>query len=389
MRIEDRRRFRRDPLDYLGVLRRRSATAVVELPWGGWCVGDADLAQTLLRAREFNADRSGFFGDLLPTREAQITVGHAVRNFVRDRVPHYRAALAAEVAGLPVADRWPEAGTALVHRCLRDVLLHPGTPAAARRLLDRAVHGGVVFRAPHAWQRARAEVLRGRLVAAVAGQVAQRREQRRATEPRDVLDAVLDAVLRVCPDQATDRVVAELHLTMFRSIVAPVGVSLAWSVLLACLHHTESTPWPWPADHVVREAMRHRPMVWMVGRTVLHPTEFGGASFQPGDVLSVSPYLLHHDEQRWSDAEAFRPERWAQPAGHGPYIPFGAGPFTCPGASVAHTLITEALTALTRDARLGVTEGDARAVMAEGIAPRPFTLHRAPEPTPDHETTRR
>lgn len=380
MKIGDRRQLRRDPLEYIEDLQRRGATGVVRLPWGGWCVSDPDLAQDLLRGPEFNGGKSGFFGELLPTRTAQIEVGHAVRNFLRARVPQYRDALAAAVADLPAADCWPVAGTTLVYRCLADLLLHPDTPARARRLMDQAVHGGVVFRPPHAWQRARAEILRSRLITAVTEQVVHRREHH-VGESRDVLDAVLGA----CPDEVADRTAAELYLTLFRSIVAPVSASLAWSVLLACLHHTSDSPWPWPVDQVVREALRHRPMAWMLGRTVPRPTGFGGVSFRSGDILSVSPYLLHHDEHRWTDPKVFRPERWAQPDGRGPYIPFGAGPFTCVGASVAHLLITEALTALTGDARLTVTGGDARPVLTDNAIPRPFTVHRTTKDPINHD----
>ncbi|MBW4720308.1 cytochrome P450 [Saccharothrix obliqua] len=370
MKLGEMRRFRRDPYAYIEDLRLREP-GVARLPWGGWCVSDPELAQALLRAHEFNGDRSGFFGELLPSRSAQVVVGRAVRDAVRERVGEYRARLAVEVAALPATTRWPATGTRLVHRCLADVLLHPAdAPPEVRRLLADAVRGGVLLRAPRVWQRARAELLRGRLVAALTELVARRRADR---GQRDVLDAVLAAA----PAELPDRAAAELYVLLFRSVVAPVGCSLAWSVLLACLHHPDG-PWPWPADWVVREALRHRPMAWMVGRTVPRPTEFGGIPFPAGEVLSVSPYLLHHDEHRWPEAAAFRPERWGDGGARGPYLPFGAGPFTCAGASVAQLLVAEALTALGEHAHLSVTGGDTRPVMADGAVPRPFTLHRRP-----------
>ncbi|WP_234995786.1 cytochrome P450 [Streptoalloteichus hindustanus] len=347
-------------------------------------MGDAELTQELLRDPEFHADKSGFFGDLLPTRASQIEVGHAVRNFLRSRLPRYRFTVAEAVAELPPVDQWPLAGNRLVYRCLAESLLHPDTPALARRLMNRAVHEGVVFRAPRLWQRARAELLRARLISALTKQVTQRRKHP-VDQPLDVLDAALTA----CPDEVADRTVAELHLTLVRAIVVPVSTSLAWSVLLACLHHTADSPWPWPVDHIVREALRHRPMPWMLGRTVSRPTTVAGTSFRPGDLVSVSPYLLHHDEHHWTDPEVFRPERWENPNERGPYIPFGAGPFTCPGASVAHRMIAEALTTLSHDAHLTVTGADTRALMVEGIVPRPFTLHRMSRPRTNHDTARR
>ncbi|MFD0413821.1 cytochrome P450 [Streptomyces sp. NPDC127108] len=377
MRTGDRRRFRQDPLEYLEDLRRQSTTGLIPLPGGGWCVSDAELAQTLLRGPEYNTGRSGFFGELLPTRGAQIEVGHAVRDLMRSGVPHYRAALTGAVAALPAVGRWPDTGTRLVHRGLEDLLLHPETPIRTRKLMRKAALGGVAVRAPHVWQRARAEVLRPKLVAALTEEAGRRRKEC-GGQPRDVLDAVLGA----CPPGETDyRTVAELHLMMFRAVMAPLSASLAWSVLLACLRHEAASPWPWPADAVVREALRHRPMAWMLGRVLPHAVKLGDTAFEAGDLVSVSPHLLHHDVHHWSDPDTFRPERWAEAdARHGPYIPFGAGPFTCAGAAVAHTLITESLTALSRDAHLTVTGGDTRPAMAEGNVPRPFTLRRTLKP---------
>ncbi|MGW2955775.1 cytochrome P450 [Streptomyces eurythermus] len=374
MRIGEKRRFRRDPLKYIGILRRRSGTDVFRLPHGGYCVTGADLAQTLLRSPEYNTGKSGFFNELLPTRHAQVEVGHAVRNFLRAGLPRYRAELARAVAALPAVSRWPAAGNTLVHRCLADLLLHPESPARTGGLTERAMCGGVVFHAPRAWQRARAEFVRARLLTALTEEVRHRREHP-ADEPRDVLDALLGA----CPPaEVPDRTLAELHVMMYRAIVVPISASLAWSVLLGCLHHTSDTPWPWPADQVVREALRYRPVPWLLGRTVPHAVELGGVAFRTGDILSASPYLMHHEEGRWTAPDEFRPERWKEPDEHGSYVPFGAGPYICAGAAVAQTMLTESLNALTRDARLTVTGGDTRAVISEGNVPRPFVLHRTP-----------
>ncbi|MGW6532788.1 cytochrome P450 [Streptomyces venezuelae] len=86
--------------------------------------------------------------------------------------------------------------------------------------------------------------------------------------------------------------------------------------------------------------------------------------------------------RHWDAPDVFRPERWAESGGHGPYVPFGMGPFSCAGAAVAHTLLTESLTALTDHAFVTVSGGDARAVMSGGNAPRPFAVHRTPDPRP-------
>ncbi|WP_247745681.1 cytochrome P450 [Streptomyces oryzae] len=373
-----RTRLRQDPLAYIEELSRGSTAGVIRLPWGGWCVRDTELAQTLLRDPEYHRGGSTFFGELLPARSAQAELGRAVRSLLRAGVPHYRAALPEAVAALPTAGRWPDAGTRLVYRCLADVLLHPGTPGGSRALMRQAAHKGVAVRSPHMWQRARAEPVRARLVTAVTEE-ARRRRRQPAGEPRDMLDAVLT----VCSEaEVSDRTVADLHLMMLRAIMAPLSASLAWSVLLACRHHTRAAPWPWPVEHIVHETLRYRPVPWMLGRTLPRATDLGGTVFPPGELLSVCPYLLHHDERHWNSPDAFRPERWTSNSGHGPYIPFGTGPFSCAGAAVAHTLLTESLAALADDAYLAVTGGDTRAAMSEGNVPRPFILHRT-------QTTRR
>ncbi|MEV0274947.1 cytochrome P450 [Streptomyces sp. NPDC050610] len=334
---------------------------------------DTELALTVLRDPLFHSGMSTFFGDMLPSRTAQLALGRAVRNVMRAHLPAYRECLAEAVAGLGPVSQWPGAGPLLVYRCTADALLHPGQPTDLRRQLAQAVAAGLTARQPQMRQRARAEILRPKLLASVTEHVRGRRAERfRAGEPRDVLDAVIGA----CPDELADQTVANLYVLLFQSIVGNIGYAVAWSALLACLHHPPGPPWPWPADWLVREAGRHRPFVWMVGRPVPHPLEFGGRPFAAGTILSVSPYLLHHDPRHWDRPDVFRPERWNEPGGQGPYLPFSTGPFTCAGASVAHSLTTEAVAALAQDARLTVSGGDVRPLVSGSVLPRPFALRR-------------
>ncbi|KWT63918.1 cytochrome [Streptomyces albus subsp. albus] len=367
------RRFRRDPLGYIEDCARRSPAKVFRLPWGAWCVRDTELALTVLRDPLFHSGRSTFFGDMLPSRTAQITLGRAVRNLMRAHLPAYRECVAEAAAGLGAVSHWPEAGPLLVYRCTADVLLHPDAPPALRRQLAHAVSAGLTARQPSMRQRARAEILRPKLLAAITEHVRDRRTENSATgEPGDVLDAVIGA----CPGELADRTVANLYILLFQSIVGNIGYTVAWTLLLTCLHHPPGPPWPWPAEWLVREAARHRPFVWMVGRPVPYPLEFGGLPFAAGTILSVSPYLLHHDTHRWDRPELFRPERWNEAGGQGPYLPISTGPFTCAGAAVAHSLTTEAVTNVAQDAHLTIGGGDARPLVSGSVLPRPFTLRR-------------
>ncbi|MFQ6332051.1 cytochrome P450 [Nocardia sp. CWNU-33] len=376
MGFAEMRRFRRDPYGFLENLRRTSPVEVFGLPWGGWCVGDTGLALTVLNDRSFNAGMSGFFGSMLPSRPAQIDFGRAARAILRTHTPEYRESLAAAVTEMPSVTRWPSAGVELVYRCTADVLLHPDGSPELRQLLERNARVGAL-RPALMGQRAWAQLLRTKLSTTLTEQIRERRSDIGHTaeaEPRDLLDAVIGA----CPDEVADTTVAQLYVLMFRSIVGPLGYSLAWSVLLGSLH-SPGSPWPWPVDRVVREASRHRPVSWMVSRPVPHPIEFGGIVFRTGDLLSVSPYLLHHDEQHWTRPGAFQPDRWTRPSAHGPYVPFSSGPFTCAGAAVAHDLITDAAITLIENTCLRVIGGgDTRPIVTNAAIPRPFTLRHTP-----------
>ncbi|MET8797658.1 cytochrome P450 [Nocardia sp. NPDC004568] len=374
MRFAEMRRFRRDPLGFLENLRRTSPVEVFWLPWGGWCVGDTGLALTVLTDRAFNAGMSGFFGSMLPSRSAQIDFGRAARAMLRTHTPEYRESLAVAVSEMPAVTRWPAAGVELVYRCTADMLLHPEGSPELRRLLERNARVGAL-RPARMVERARAQVLRAELSTALNEQIRDRLGATGCTaeaEPRDLLDAVIGA----CPDGVADTTVAQLYGLMFRSIVGPLGYSLAWSLLLGGLH-SPGAPWPWPVDRVVREALRHRPVSWMVSRSVPCPAEFGGIAFRTGDQLSVSPYLLHHDRDRWTEPWEFRPDRWNGPGEHGPFVPFSSGPFTCAGAAVAHDLVTDAATTLTENTTVRVIGGgDTRPIVTNAATPRPFVLRR-------------
>ena len=68
---------------------------------------------------------------------------------------------------------------------------------------------------------------------------------------------------------------------------------------------------------------------------------------QPGDLVSIWPWLIHRHRKLWNDPDAFDPERFSptqEDERHRfQYIPFGAGPRTCVGARFA---MAEGLTIL-------------------------------------------
>jgi cytochrome P450 len=87
------------------------------------------------------------------------------------------------------------------------------------------------------------------------------------------------------------------------------------------------------------EAMRLYPPVAFMSRIAVEPTAVCGREVAPGTIIVISPWVLHRHRKFWSEAELFRPERFADnPRAHlagGAFIPFGSGPRSCVGASFA------------------------------------------------------
>jgi len=104
-------------------------------------------------------------------------------------------------------------------------------------------------------------------------------------------------------------------------------------------------------DMVLREVMRLYPPVYLILREPVRDLTLGEFEFQKGQMLMLSPWLLHRDPKNFVDPEVFNPERFAndQVAMRAEaYIPFGAGPHRCIGNNFA---VIEALIILVRIAR--------------------------------------
>jgi cytochrome P450 len=91
------------------------------------------------------------------------------------------------------------------------------------------------------------------------------------------------------------------------------------------------------------EDQRLYPPAWAIGRKALQDFEVSGFRIPAGTNVVVSQWVLHRDPQFYPDPERFDPERWREEsAGRRTlpkfvYLPFGAGPRVCVGASLALT----------------------------------------------------
>jgi len=98
---------------------------------------------------------------------------------------------------------------------------------------------------------------------------------------------------------------------------------------------------------ILDETLRLYPPVPRMDRQTVARDRIGGYQTEPGDIVSVWPWLLHRHQALWNDPDAFDPDRWL-PERRGAYhrfqyIPFGAGPRICVGMRFARV---EALTVL-------------------------------------------
>lgn len=90
---------------------------------------------------------------------------------------------------------------------------------------------------------------------------------------------------------------------------------------------------------VIEEAMRLYPPAASVSRQALGPDELAGKRIRKGNLVMVSQWVLHRHRLLWTNPDRFDPRRFLPGARERidrfAYLPFGAGPRVCIGASFA------------------------------------------------------
>jgi cytochrome P450 len=110
---------------------------------------------------------------------------------------------------------------------------------------------------------------------------------------------------------------------------------------------------------VIEETMRLYPPAYVIVRAAREADEIAGMPVRPGDLMVISPWLLHRHQRRWVDPEAFVPERFmpgAPVVDRSAYLPFGVGPRVCIGAQFAITEATLVLSRLMASFRIELVE---------------------------------
>lgn len=121
---------------------------------------------------------------------------------------------------------------------------------------------------------------------------------------------------------------------------------------------------------VFEEALRLYPPIPIITRKARAEDKLGGKTIPAGSFVAVCPWLLHRHRGLWREPDRFDPDRFyyekvEPPAGTEPlkprhklaYVPFGAGPRTCIGASFAMTEAVLILAILGQRFRLRLRPG--------------------------------
>jgi len=206
----------------------------------------------------------------------------------------------------------------------------------------------------------------------IAGLIADRQS---APGGGDLLDRLIAAEDVETGRRLNDKEVRDQLVTIFVAGHETTAVALTWAWYLlsehpeaeARLHEaldaSPETP-PTYARQVMEEAMRIFPPVPRIPlRQAAVADEVCGVRIPHGAYVSISPWVIHRHRTLWADPERFDPERFA---GARPprfsYLPFGAGPRVCIGASLALNEATIVLSEVARRWRLKLAPGAAVAM---------------------------
>ncbi len=204
-------------------------------------------------------------------------------------------------------------------------------------------------RAPWKWlllQRRRTDAL-------LYKQIAARRAEG-DTGRRDVLAMLLQA-----RDEAgigmTDEEIRDELMTALAAGHETTATALAWAIERLLLHPAamsrlqqelaqaggkDAPPDKLAAlpylDAVIKEVMRLRPVIPLVGRVLQRPCKLAGYDLPAGTSVAACIYLAQRNPDVYPEPEAFRPERFVEgQPDTASYLPFGGGIRRCIGAAFA------------------------------------------------------
>lgn len=229
------------------------------------------------------------------------------------------------------------------------------------------------------WRRQR---LGRRWLACVDGLLTEREKKQHSSErPRDLYD-----LLKTARDPSTNQGFDRHELRdQFATMIIAGHETTALALLWTLLNVARSKPLQkalqheaWSVDQktkkgtvadlerlvlhrsVIQESLRLFPPAFLIVREAMRPVRLAGRILFKGDVVSISPWLLHRHERHWDQSTMFDPCRFLpdrKPPNRLTYLPFGAGPRICIGMAFALTEATAVLAEMMRHFSINL-EGD-------------------------------
>lgn len=225
-----------------------------------------------------------------------------------------------------------------------------------RHYLNRA---RLPWRIPETWPtpaNRRAQKEREYMDSLVFQIIAQRKEK---AQTRNDLLGLLMGAMGEDGTQMTEQQLRDETMTLFLAGHETTALTLAWTWYLlsenqaaerrlheeltdklggraAELADLEKLPY---LHAVILESLRMYPPAFMLARTSIERTNFGGYEIPVGTTLIASQWVMHRDTRFFEQPEKFLPERWLdgleQRLPAGAYFPFGDGPRRCIGQGFA------------------------------------------------------
>jgi cytochrome P450 len=200
-------------------------------------------------------------------------------------------------------------------------------------------------------------LFRRRWLKEVRGVVADRRAQPRHERATDLLDLLIESNDPNSGEGMTDAEIRDQVSTFIGAGFETTARVLFWTIYLLSRDKAEQDrlraevrAFPpgemktladlsnWPRMRaVLQESMRLYPPAPLYTRVSTGPDEVAGREVEPGTLVMISPWIIHRHNRLWDQPSAFIPDRFegkpqdylTNPA----YIPFGAGPRVCIGAT--------------------------------------------------------
>ncbi len=184
-------------------------------------------------------------------------------------------------------------------------------------------------------------------------------DRRRSSVEREDLLSLLLGLRDDDGQSMSDRQLRDEVVTLFIGGFETTSIALSWALHALATHpevdqrlheelqrelgdrpaRMEDLPRLGYLDAFLKESLRLYPPAWVIGREAVEDSTLCGLPIRAGTTVIIPIHQVHRDERWYTEAAAFRPERWL---GDMPkalprmaWIPFGGGPRACIGDGFA------------------------------------------------------